>query len=87
MDELKLIRLLNSWSHCLKILVAHNDSPDYVKEQAKFVGTTVEIIEHCKSYTGNFLIIYVAGPPKIVYGLKQVLPNATIWHIDDEQNT
>ena len=87
MDKLELTKLLNSWSHCLKILVAHNDSPDYVIEQAKFVGTTVEIIEYCKDYTGNFLIIYVAGPQKLVYGLKQIQPNATIWNIDDEQDT
>ena len=84
MNEEALFRLINAWSPCLKILVATNDSPDYVIEQAKFVGTTAEIIEHCKKYTGNFLIIYVAGPSNLVYGLKLIQPNATVWNIDEE---
>ena len=86
MNKTELTRLLNTWSHCLKILVAHEDSPDYIIDEAKFVGSTAEILEYCKKYTGNYLIIYVAGPSNLVYGLKLIQPNATIWNIDDKDS-
>lgn len=84
MDTKKLIRLLNSWSDGPKVLVAHEDSPKDVAELAMFVGSNTEIIEWCKRFKGKNTVIYVAGPLNLVYGLKQIQPNANIWHIDDE---
>ena len=80
----RLVELLRGWSDGPKILVCHTDSPLDIAEMAAFIGSTEEIIEWSKKYAGGGATIYVAGPEKIVYGIRQILPTASIEHFDYE---
>ena len=80
----KIIELLRGWSDGPKVLVCHTDSPSDVAEMAAFIGSTVEIIEWCKRYGGRDATIYVVGPEKLVYGMRQILPNANIQRFEYE---
>lgn len=82
----EITRLLRSWSDGPKLLVAHTDCPEDIAELARFIGSTEEIIRWSKDYVGTDVTLYVAGPEKLVYGIRQILPNATIQHFDYEQD-
>lgn len=80
----KITELLSGWSDGPKVLVAHTDCPEEITEMAMFVGSTEEIIEWSKVFNGQSATLYVAGPLKLVYGVRQILPNSNVWHFDYE---